>query len=91
MGFPVHCPGRLAPEDELALVATREREINYDRERGMTKRAGSETIEVAASHEAYTFRPTHVAHLVKRAAKLHAASLTHPSTTIAINKEFPCP
>ncbi|MGA7809926.1 alpha/beta fold hydrolase [Bradyrhizobium sp.] len=52
-----------------ALVATRDHNINPDLERTMAKRAGSETIEVPASHAVYLSKPKEVAHLIERAAK----------------------
>jgi len=52
-----------------ALVATRDHNINPDLERTMAKRAGSETIEVPASHAVYISKPYDVAHLIERAAK----------------------
>ncbi len=52
-----------------ALVATRDHNINPDLERRMAKRAGSETIEVPASHAVYISRPDEVARLIERAAK----------------------
>ena len=52
-----------------ALVATRDHNINPDLERRMAKRAGCETIEVAASHAVYLSRPNEVARLIERAAK----------------------
>jgi pimeloyl-ACP methyl ester carboxylesterase len=52
-----------------ALVATRDRNINPDLERSMAKRAGSETIEVPASHAVYASKPNEVARLIERAAK----------------------
>ena len=55
-----------------ALVATLDHNINPDLERRMAKRAGSETIEVAASHAAYVSRPEDVARLIERAAKASA-------------------
>jgi len=55
-----------------ALVATRDRNINPDLERSMAKRAGSETIEVAASHAVYLSKPNEVARLIERAAKASA-------------------
>lgn len=55
-----------------ALVATRDRNINPDLERSMAKRAGSETIEVPASHAVYVSRPKDVARLIERAAKASA-------------------
>ena len=55
-----------------ALVATRDHNINPDLERSMAKRAGSETIEVPASHVVYLSKPNEVAHLIERAAKASA-------------------
>lgn len=52
-----------------ALVATRDRNINPALERSMARRAGSETIEVAASHAVYLSKPNEVARLIERAAK----------------------
>ena len=52
-----------------ALVATQDRAINPDLERSMAKRAGSETIEVAASHAVYVSKPEDVAHLIEQAAQ----------------------
>jgi pimeloyl-ACP methyl ester carboxylesterase len=52
-----------------ALIAARDHNINPDLERRMAKRAGSETIEVAASHAVYVSRPNEVAGLIERAAK----------------------
>lgn len=52
-----------------ALVATNDHNINPDLERTMAKRAGSETIEVAASHAVYVSKPEEVARLIERAAK----------------------
>jgi pimeloyl-ACP methyl ester carboxylesterase len=55
-----------------ALIATRDHNINPDLERTMAKRAGSETIEVPASHAAYVSKPDEVARLIERAAKASA-------------------
>ncbi len=55
-----------------ALIATRDHNINPDLERSMAKRAGSETIEVPASHAAYVSKPEDVARLIERAAKASA-------------------
>ena len=55
-----------------ALVATRDRNIVPDLERNMAKQAGSETIEVAASHAVYASKPNDVARLIARAAKASA-------------------
>ena len=46
--------------------------INPDLERSMAKRAGSETIEVPASHAVYVSKPQDVARLIERAAKASA-------------------
>jgi pimeloyl-ACP methyl ester carboxylesterase len=55
-----------------ALVAASDHNINPDLERRMAKRAGSETIEVAASHAVYLSKPDEVARLIERAAKASA-------------------
>lgn len=55
-----------------ALVASLDHNINPDLERSMAKRAGSETIEVPASHAVYLSRPDEVAGLIERAAKASA-------------------
>jgi pimeloyl-ACP methyl ester carboxylesterase len=55
-----------------ALIATRDHNINPDLERTMAKRAGSETIEVPASHAVYVAKPDAVARLIERAAKASA-------------------
>ena len=55
-----------------ALVATGDNNINPDLERSMAKRAGSETIEVPASHAVYLSKPNEVARLIERAAKASA-------------------
>jgi pimeloyl-ACP methyl ester carboxylesterase len=52
-----------------ALIAANDRNINPDLERTMAKRAGSETIEVPASHAVYVSKPEDVARLIERAAK----------------------
>ncbi len=52
-----------------ALIATRDHNINPDLERHMAKRAGSETIEVPASHAVYVSKPEDVARLIERAAR----------------------
>jgi pimeloyl-ACP methyl ester carboxylesterase len=52
-----------------ALIATRDHNINPDLERSMAKHAGSETIEVAASHAVYLSKPKDVARLIEGAAK----------------------
>jgi hypothetical protein len=55
-----------------ALVAAQDRNINPDLQRRMAKRAGSDTIEVAASHAVYVSKPQDVARLIERAAKASA-------------------
>lgn len=55
-----------------ALVASKDHNINPDLERSMAKRAGSETIEVPASHAVYLSKPEEVARLIERAAKASA-------------------
>ena len=55
-----------------ALIATSDHNINPDLERSMAKRAGSETIEVPASHAVYLSKPNEVARLIERAAKASA-------------------
>jgi pimeloyl-ACP methyl ester carboxylesterase len=55
-----------------ALIATRDHNINPDLERSLAKRAGSETIEVPASHAVYLSQPNVVAHLIERAARASA-------------------
>jgi pimeloyl-ACP methyl ester carboxylesterase len=55
-----------------ALIATRDHNINPDLGRKMARRAGSETIEVPASHAVYVSRPNEVARLIERAAKASA-------------------
>src|SRR5271167_1707689 len=55
-----------------ALIASRDHNINPDLERSMAKRAGSETIEIPASHAVYLSKPDEVAHLIERAAKASA-------------------
>jgi pimeloyl-ACP methyl ester carboxylesterase len=55
-----------------ALVASLDHNINPDLERRMAKRAGSETIEVPASHAVYVSKPQDVAGLIERAAKASA-------------------
>jgi pimeloyl-ACP methyl ester carboxylesterase len=55
-----------------ALIATHDHNINPDLERSMAKRAGSETIEVPASHAVYLSKPKEVARLIEQAAKASA-------------------
>jgi len=58
-----------AKKPSYAIVATQDRMINPDNERFMTRRAKSETIELAGSHSIYVSRPKEVAALIERAAK----------------------
>jgi pimeloyl-ACP methyl ester carboxylesterase len=51
-----------------AVVSTEDRMINPDLERFMTKRAGSKTIEIKASHAVYMSHPAEVAKLIEQAA-----------------------
>jgi pimeloyl-ACP methyl ester carboxylesterase len=51
-----------------AVVSTEDRMINPDLERFMTKRAGSETIEIKASHAVYISHAAEVAKLIEKAA-----------------------
>ncbi|WP_243047835.1 alpha/beta hydrolase [Dyella sp. RRB7] len=51
-----------------AVVATADRAINPDLERFMTKRAGSKTVEIKASHAVYISHPAEVAKLIEQAA-----------------------
>lgn len=55
-----------------ALVATHDHNINPDLQRFMAKRAGSEAIEVPASHAVYLSKPKDVAHLIEKAATASA-------------------
>src|SRR3984957_11804265 len=55
-----------------ALIASRDHNINPDLERSMAQRAGSETVEVPASHAVYVSKPEDVARLIERAAKASA-------------------
>jgi pimeloyl-ACP methyl ester carboxylesterase len=59
------------------LVATDDRMIPPDAQRGMSKRAGATTVEVKASHSVFASQPQAVASLIDRAAK----DLTLASTT----------
>jgi pimeloyl-ACP methyl ester carboxylesterase len=70
-GAPVTAPA-WHQKKSWALVATRDHNINPDLERRMAKRAGSKTIEVAASHAVYVSRPKDVARLIERAAEASA-------------------
>src|SRR5262249_32386642 len=54
------------------LVATQDHSISPDLQRSTAKRAGSETVEVAASHAVYVSKPKDVAQLIERAAKASA-------------------
>jgi len=55
-----------------ALIAAQDHNINPDLQRSMARRAGSETIEVPASHAVYMSRPKDVARWIERAAKASA-------------------
>jgi len=70
-GAPVTTPA-WRQKKSWALIATRDHNLNPDLERTMAKRAGSETIEVPASHAVYVSKPQDVAHLIERAAKASA-------------------
>jgi pimeloyl-ACP methyl ester carboxylesterase len=52
-----------------AIVATQDRSINPDLERDMAKRAGSETIEIEASHAVFASQPDKVADVIAKAAQ----------------------
>jgi len=51
------------------LVATSDRMIPPDAQRGMSSRAGATTVEVTGSHAVYVSQPRAVAHLIEQAAK----------------------
>lgn len=51
-----------------AVVATQDRMINPDLERFMSRRAKSETIELAGSHAIFLSHPREVANLIEKAA-----------------------
>lgn len=51
------------------LVATDDRMIPPDAQRGMSKRAGSTVVEVKGSHAVYVSQPKPVAQLIEKAAK----------------------
>src|SRR5215475_12602715 len=51
-----------------AVISTQDRMINPDLERFMSKRARSETIELAGSHAIFLSHPREVAALIKKAA-----------------------
>lgn len=51
-----------------AIVATRDRALNPDLERWMSKRAGSKVTEIKASHAVYFSQPRAVAAVIERAA-----------------------
>ena len=52
-----------------AIVSTRDREINPQLERFMSRRAKSETIELNGSHAIFLSHPREVAALIEKAAK----------------------
>ena len=51
-----------------ALVATDDKMIPPDAQRGMSKRAGSAVSEVRGSHSVYVSKPEDVAALIRKAA-----------------------
>jgi pimeloyl-ACP methyl ester carboxylesterase len=51
------------------LVATSDKMIPPDAQRGMSKRAGSTVVEVKGSHAVYVSQPREVAHLIEQASK----------------------
>jgi pimeloyl-ACP methyl ester carboxylesterase len=51
------------------MVATDDKMIPPDAQRGMSKRAGSTVVEVKGSHSVYVSQPREVAHLIEQAAK----------------------
>jgi pimeloyl-ACP methyl ester carboxylesterase len=51
------------------LVSTEDKMIPPDAQRGMSKRAGSSTVEVKGSHAVYVSQPQAVASLIEKAAK----------------------
>ncbi|MFE6166033.1 alpha/beta fold hydrolase [Streptomyces sp. NPDC056486] len=53
------------------LVATEDRMIPPPAQRTMSQRAGSQVVEVAASHAVYVSHPAEVADVIKRAAGHH--------------------
>ena len=67
-GAPVTDPA-WRKKKSWALIATRDHNLNPDLQRSMAKQAGSETIEVPASHAVYLSKPNEVARLIERAAK----------------------
>lgn len=66
-GVPITTPA-WKTKPSWAVVATADRAINPDLERFMTKRAGSTTVEMNASHVAYISHPAEVAKLIEQAA-----------------------
>jgi pimeloyl-ACP methyl ester carboxylesterase len=52
-----------------AVVASNDRSINPELERDMAKRAGSEVIEIKASHAVFASQPEKVAALIEKAAR----------------------
>ena len=51
------------------LVATDDKMIPPDAQRGMSKRVGATVVEVKGSHAVYVSQPREVAHLIEQAAK----------------------
>ena len=58
------------------LVATDDKMIPPDAQRAMSKRAGSEVVEVKGSHAVYVSQPEAVASLIDKAAKGVAVAAT---------------
>jgi len=58
------------------LVTTEDRMIPPDAQRGMSKRAGSNVVEVKASHVVYVSQPQAVATIIAKAAKGAASAAT---------------
>ena len=51
------------------LVATNDKMIPPDAQRGMSKRTGATVVEIKGSHSVYVSQPQAVAHLIEEAAK----------------------
>ncbi|KQV37634.1 hypothetical protein ASE37_22280 [Rhizobium sp. Root268] len=51
-----------------AIVASRDRSINPELERDMAKRAGSQTVEMEASHAVFVSQREKVADVIENAA-----------------------
>ena len=74
LGGPVTEPAWRA-KPTWYLVTTQDRMIPPTAQRTMSERAGSTTVEVAASHSVYVSQPAAVVDLIKQAA---AAAVTQP-------------